>query len=190
MTRRRARSFLLAALLVAGAAAGAATAATAADSASRSAVAVSLDRTAMSARLGEGFDLGSTISNTGRRPIAGLIAHLNVVGLTRGVYVDPEDWSPQRTKYVPMLAPGRSAHIPWRVNAVNGGRFAVYVVAVPQRSPRTASGGLAIGRPLSLRVTERRVLNSGGVLFLAIGLPGLLGLATLATRAGRRRSQL
>jgi hypothetical protein len=189
MTRRRARSFLVAALLVAGAAAGAATAATAADSASRSAVAVSLDRAAMSTRLGEGFDLGSTISNTGRRPIAGLIAHLNIVGLTRGVYVDPEDWSPQRTKYVPTLAPGRSARIPWRVNAVNGGRFAVYVVAVPQRSPRTASAGLAIGRPLSLRVTERRVLNSGGVLFLAIGLPGLLGLATLATRAGRRRSQ-
>jgi hypothetical protein len=190
MTRRRALPLLLACLLVAGAAAGTARAASSSGRASPGAVAVSLDRANLSTRLGAGFDLGSTISNTGRRRISGLIAHLNVVSLTSGVYVDPEDWSPQRTKYVPALAPGQSARIAWRVNAVNGGRFAVYVVAVPQRSPRTASTGLAIGPPLSLRVTERRVFNSGGVLFLAIGLPGLLGLATLGTRVGRRRSQL
>jgi len=64
----------------------------------------------------------------------------------------------------------------------------VYVVAVPRRSPRIASAGLAIGPPLSLRVSERRVFNSGGVLFLAVGLPGLLGLATIGTRVGRRRA--
>ena len=105
------------------------------------------------------------------------------------MYVDPEDWSPQRAKDVPTLAPGRSARIGWRVNAVNGGRFAVYVVTVPRGSPRTASAGLAIGPPLGLRVTERRVFNSDGVVFLAVGLPGLLGLATIGTRARRRRAQ-
>ena len=190
MTRRR--GLALALVLTCPAVAGAASMAPAAGAASGdspAAVRVALDHARVSTRLGAGFGLGSTITNVGRRPLTGLVAHLNVVSLTNGVYVDPEDWSPQRTKNVPALAPGRSARIAWRVNAVNGGRFAVYVVTVPSGSPRNASAGLAIGPPLGLRVSERRVFNSGGVVFLAIGLPGLLGLATIGTRARRRRAQ-
>jgi hypothetical protein len=194
MTRGRATALVAACLAVALAAvAPAGTAVPAAraapEGARPDAVVVSLDRAAVSTRLGAGFDLGSTISNVGRRPLSGLIAHLNVVSLTNGVYVDPEDWSPQRTKNVPTLAPGRSARIGWRVNAVNGGRFAVYVVAVPRTAPRTARTGLAIGTPLSLRVVERRVFDSGGVLFLALGVPALLALAIAGTRLRRRRAQ-
>lgn len=187
MTRGRAVAPLAACLAVAIAMGAAPTAGAAPERAAPSA-AVSVDRATMSTRLGAGFDLGSTITNVGRRPLSGLIAHLNVVSLTNGVYVDPEDWSPQRTKNVPTLGPGRSAHIRWRVNAVNGGRFAVYVVAVPRRSPRTARTGLAIGSPLALRVAERRVFDSGGVLFVALGVPALLGLAMVGTRL-RRRAQ-
>ena len=191
MTRRRGVALALALACPAGAGAASiappAAAATGGDA--PPAVRVALDHARVSTRLGAGFGLGSTITNVGRRPLAGLVAHLNVVSLTNGVYVDPEDWSPQRTKNVPALAPGQSARIGWRVNAVNGGRFAVYVVTVPRGSPRIASTGLAIGPPLGLRVTERRVFNSGGVVFLAVGLPGLLGLATIGTRARRRRAQ-
>lgn len=189
MTRGRARALLVAFVAAALAAAAVPTAGAAPEGVPSDAVVVSLDRPAMSARLGAGFDLGSTISNVGRRPLSGLIAHLNVVSLTNGVYVDPEDWSPQRTKNVPTLAPGRSARIGWRVNAVNGGHFAVYVVAVPRTTPRTARSGLAIGTPLSLRVAERRVFDSGGVLILALGVPALLAAAMLATRLRRRRAQ-
>ena len=189
MTRGRSAALLAACLAVALGGGVSATAGAAPEGAAPDAVVVSLDRAALSTRIGAGFDLGSTISNTGRRPLSGLIAHLNVVSLTNGVYVDPEDWSPQRTKNVPTLAPGRSARIRWRVNAVNGGRFAVYVVAVPRRVPRTARTGLAIGSPLSLRVVERRVFDSGGVLFLALGVPALLALAMVGTRVRRRRTQ-
>jgi hypothetical protein len=192
MTRGRATALVaawLAVALAAGVAPGAPAARAAPEGAAPDAVVVTLDRAVMSTRLGAGFDLGSTIANVGRRPVSGLIAHLNVVSVTNGVYVDPEDWSPQRTKYVPTLAPGGSARIAWRVNAVNGGRFAVYVVAVPRRAPRTARTGLAIGTPLSLRVVERRVFDSGGVLFLALGVPALLALATAGTRLRRRRAQ-
>ena len=189
MTRRGGLARALACVAIVGAASIAPAAGAAPGGGAPAAVRVALDQAQASARLGSGFGLGSTITNVGRRPLVGLIAHLNVVSLTNGVYVDPEDWSPQRTKDVPRLAPGQSARIGWRVNAVNGGRFAVYVVTVPQGSPRTASAGLAIGRPLGLRVSERRVFNSGGVMFLAIGLPGLLGLATLGTRARRRHAQ-
>jgi hypothetical protein len=62
----------------------------------------------------------------------------------------------------------------------------VYVVVVPRDAPRNESSGLAIGRPMALRVAERRTLNSGGVLFLVVGVPGLLGLGTLAMRSRRR----
>jgi hypothetical protein len=192
MTRGRATALAaacFAVVLVAGVAPAASTAGAAPEGAAPDVVVVSLDRAAMSTRLGAGFELGSRISNVGRRPLSGLIAHLNVVSLTNGVYVDPEDWSPQRTKNVPTLAPGRSARIAWRVNAVNGGRFAVYVVAVPRGAPRTARTGLAIGTPLSLRVVERRVFDSGGVLFLALGVPALLALAMAGTRLRRRRPQ-
>jgi hypothetical protein len=190
MRRRHASALTAALLAVALVAAGAGAAAgVAPESGSPDAVVVSLDRARMSTGLGDGFALGSTITNTGRRPLSGLIAHLNVVSLTNGVYVDPEDWSPQRTKNVPTLAPGRSARIAWRVNAVNGGHFAVYVVAVPRTAPRTARTGLAIGTPLSLRVVERRVFDSGGVLFVALGVPVLLALALAATRLRRRRAQ-
>ena len=189
MTRRRGVALALALACPAGAGAASiappAAAATGGDA--PPAVRVALDHARVSTRLGAGFGLGSTITNVGRRPLAGLVAHLNVVSLTNGVYVDPEDWSPQRTKNVPALAPGRSARIGWRVNAVNGGRFAVYVVTVPSGSPRNASAGLAIGPPLGLRVTERRVFNSGGVLFLTLGIPALLALAMVAVRAVRRR---
>jgi len=189
MTRRRGLAPILACVALAGAAPVTPAAGAASRGGPPPAVRVALDQARMSARLGAGFGLGSTITNVGRRPLAGLIAHLNVVSLTNGVYVDPEDWSPQRTMNVPTLAPGQSARIGWRVNAVNGGRFAVYVVTVPRRSPSTASAGLAIGPPLGLRVTERRVFNSDGVVFLAVGLPGLLGLATIGTRARRRRAE-
>ena len=143
MTRRRglALALALACPAIIGAASVAPAAGAAPDGGSPPAVRVALDHARMSTRLGAGFGLGSTITNVGRRPLAGLIAHLNVIGLTNGVYVDPEDWSPQRTKNVPTLAPGQSARIAWRVNAVNGGQFAVYVVAVPRRSPRRTCGG-------------------------------------------------
>jgi uncharacterized membrane protein len=179
MTRRRATAVVLCLLAV-----GAAVVAPAA-----SAVEISVDRPSVSTRLGQSFNFSSTITNTGRGPLTGLVAHLNVVGLTKGVYVDPEDWSPERTKDVPPLAPGQSATVPWTVTAVNGGRLAVYVVVVPRALPRTASSGLAVGAPMDLRVAERRTLNSGGVLFLALGVPGLLGLATVALRLPRRRSR-
>jgi len=184
MSRRGAIFALLAGVAVAGAPGGAA----AAGSAARTppSVVVSLDRTEQAERLGSSFAFGSTIANVGRTPLAGLVAHLNVVSLTPGVYVDPEDWSSQRTKYLPAVAPGRSVRIPWKVTAVNGGRFAVYVVAIPRRSPGTTSAGLAIGRPMTLRVAERRVFNSGGVLFLTLGIPALLVLAMVALRTLRR----
>jgi hypothetical protein len=144
---------------------------------------VELDRTHVSIRLGKSFTFATTIRNTGDQPVRGLVAHLNVLSSDPGVYVDPEDWSSRRTQYLPPL-PGRgSTRLTWKVQAVNSGQLSIYVAVLPRHGP----GVISVSRPLRLEVAERRTLNSGGVLPLALGVPGLIGLGALALRGRRPR---
>lgn len=147
---------------------------------------VSLSRTEVSTGLGESFSFDSVIRNTGTRPLSGLVAHLNVVGLDTDIYVDPEDWSEERTKDVPSLGPGESTDVTWDVTAVTGGEAAIYVVVLPGDSPATAREGLAVSPAMDVRIAEAKNLNSGGVLPLALGVPALLAVAAIAVR--RRRN--
>jgi hypothetical protein len=141
---------------------------------------VSISRTQVSTRLGESFGFSSEVRNTGTTVQSGLVAHLNVVGLSNGIYVDPEDWSEERTKFTGPLAPGESTRLAWKVKAVTGGRVAIYVVVLPQRSHP------AVSPAMDVRITDTKDLNSGGVLPLALGVPALLGAATLTVRRRRR----
>jgi hypothetical protein len=147
---------------------------------------VTVSRSEVSTRLGNEFDFRSEITNLTGTRLSGLVAHLNVVGLSSGIYVDPEDWSSERTKGVPSLRPGESTEISWSVTAVTGGRAAVYVVVLPQDDSSN------VRRPVSspaidVSIAEAKNLNSDGVLPLALGVPALLGMLTLAAR--RRRSR-
>jgi hypothetical protein len=141
---------------------------------------VTLDRTGVVTRIGGSFHVGTTVENTARAPVSGLVAHLDVVSLDPDVTVDPEDWSPERTRYLPPLAAGRRARIGWEVKAVDGGRFTAYVVVLVGR--RTT-----VGPGLDVRVARHRTLDPAGVVPLAVGLPGVLGLALLSLRLRRRR---
>lgn len=141
---------------------------------------LSMSRARVSIRIGADFRFSATVSNRGTAPLNGLIAHLDVVSHDRDVYVDPEDWSSERTRYLPPVAPGASLEIPWKVKAVNAGRFAVYVVVL-------GAGRPLAGPALDARVSEQRTIDAGGVLPLAVGLPALLGVALLAVRARRPR---
>jgi hypothetical protein len=70
---------------------------------------VTVDRAAISTELGRKFVLRTTISNRGSAAAQNMIAHLNVLSLRGDVYVDPEDWSSSRTRYLqPIPAPFRS----------------------------------------------------------------------------------
>jgi hypothetical protein len=173
-------------MLAAGAAATAPAAAAAPSVSQEAAVEVSVSRAHVSTRLGDTFGFSSTVTNVGSRAISGLVAHLNVVGLSEGIYVDPEDWSEQRTQTLAPLLPGQSTEVPWSVKAVTGGRAAIYVVALSGRAPATTSERLAVSPAMEVRITEHRTLNTGGVLPLALGVPALLGAATLALRIRRR----
>ena len=148
-------------------------------------VEVRVSRAQVAMQLGATFAFDTAIRNTGRAPVSGLVAHLNVVGLTRGVYVDPEDWSSERTQYVSPIAPGGSAKLTWKVKAVNGGDFAVYVVALPEHS--AAGRPLEVSRAIAVHVTEHRTLGTAGALPVVLAVPGLVGLLWLGAGARRRR---
>jgi hypothetical protein len=135
---------------------------------------------------GDDFVLRSTIRNAGRTALSGLVAHLNIVSWDAAVYVDPEDWSSERTRYLRSLPPGGSLNLTWPVTAVSGGHFAVYVVVVPPHG-RGVSRPLAVSPDLDVHVTERAGLDSGGLAPLVVGVPTVLGAGALALRAARRR---
>lgn len=145
-------------------------------------VSVDVSRARVATRLGDKFTLRTTVVNRGSSAADGLIAHLNIVGLDSSVYVDPEDWSSHRTKYLETLPAGASRAITWHLQAVSAGRFDVYVAVLPRgataRPPVT-------GPAVRVSVVDRRTLNSGGILPLALGVPALLGAVAVGIRLRR-----
>ena len=147
------------------------------------AVSVRVDRAVVSAGLGRTFSFSSTITNAAATPATGLIAHLNVLSLRDGVYVDPEDWSSHRTRYLAPVPAGGSTTIAWKIEAVNAGSFGVYVAVLPRNGePRPPVTGPVI----RVSVAERRTLDSAGILPLVLGIPGAVGLVALGLRIRRR----
>ena len=128
--------------------------------------------------------LTSTIRNTSDRPMTGLVAHLDVVGLDPAVYVDPEDWSSQRTAYLDPLPANGSVVLPWRVQAVDDGRLVVYVVVTTAEGPAP----LAVSDGLRLSSSAQPGVDAAGALPVVLGMPALVLLALLLV-AGRRRGR-
>jgi hypothetical protein len=152
------------------------------------AVDVRLDRHRAHLSLGDTFHFSSTLTNTGARTTPDLVAHLNIVGLDPGIYVDPEDWSSRRTLYLGPLGRGHSATLRWSVKAVTGGSLAVYVVVLERRPDGSvAPAPIDTARPVAVHVTERRTLDSGGILPLVLGVPAIVGAIGVASGRMRRR---
>jgi hypothetical protein len=147
-------------------------------------VSVSVDRTHVQTSLGREFTFSTSIANDGSSATPPLVAHLNVLSLYPGVYVDPEDWSSDRTRYLRPIPAGGSRQMTWKVKAVNSGEIAVFVSVLPQSGavePPTA------GPAIHVSIASRRTLNSGGIVPLAVGVPALLGLLAIGLRVRRRR---
>jgi LPXTG-motif cell wall-anchored protein len=145
-------------------------------------LAVKLDQSSVSTRIGEKFHFSSTVRTLGPQPVPDVVAHLNIVSLDPSVYVDPEDWSSHRTRYFGTFGAGEARRVEWTVQAVNSGRFVVYVAVVD----RDGQGSVTASNPLATTVAQKRRLNSGGVVPLALGIPGLLGLGFVVVRRRRR----
>jgi len=142
------------------------------------------DRAEISTGLGNSFGFTTTITNRASTATPSLVAHLNILDLTGEVYVDPEDWSTQRTQYLGPIPAGGSETLEWRLKGVNGGSLAAYVAVLPQANPSRAP---ATSPTVRITVAERRTLNSGGILPLALGVPAFVGLLAGGIRIARRR---
>jgi hypothetical protein len=148
--------------------------------AAKSPVEVAIDRTEVSTRIGDSFSVESHLRNTGTAPLKDVVAHLNIAGLESDIYVDPEDWSEDRTRFLGTLGPDETATVGWDVKAVTGGRAAIYVVVLPADAEPAVSPAMAVD------IAETKDLNSGGVLPLALGVPAFLGAVALIVRRRRR----
>lgn len=147
-------------------------------------VTVRVDKTQIAAGLGDPFSFKTTITNTGASTTVPLVAHLNILTLRPGVYVDPEDWSGQRTVFLDPIAPRRSITITWSLKAVGSGTLAAYVAVLPQDRPAAPP---AMSPTVRVGVEDRRLINAGGILPLALGVPALLGLLAGGVVLSRRR---
>jgi len=144
---------------------------------------VEVDRTLVRTDLGTTVSVRTVTRNAGDLAAADTILHLNILSLERGTYVDPEDWSSDRTRYVGSVAAGGSVDTTWRVQAVTSGRFALYVTAV--QSGKLAAGPVN-GPAVEIDVAGRRTLDPDGVLPLAVAIPAGLALVSTAVRRRRR----
>ncbi len=148
-------------------------------------VTVSVSRDTVDTALGTTFRFTTRIDNTSGTATPALVAHLNVLSYDSGTYVDPEDWSSGRTRYLESLPAGGSKTIEWAVKAVNSGSIGVYVAVLP----RSGTGVAPVTGPLlRAEIAGRRTLDAGGILPLALGIPAFLTLLALGLRVRRRRA--
>jgi hypothetical protein len=147
------------------------------------------DPPAISTVLGDHFEITTEIKNTGSAPTGEIMAHLNVASIEGDVYVDPEDWSSERSQQLSLKA-GESRKLSWEIQAVNSGRFAAYVVVVPFGGSVAGNEDLKISPLVKVDVAQRTTLTAGGALPVVITIPLLIGLAGAAAllRIRRRRA--
>jgi hypothetical protein len=153
-----------------------------------SAQSITFDKARVDLVVGDKFTLTSTITNDGAASTTPVIAHLNVASLTSDVYVDPEDWSSSRSKYLPPLAPGQSVDVTWNLQAVNSGWFDIYVVSLPRGSSSLGADPLVVSDAVLAKVAGKQTANAGGALPAVIGIPLVVGGAALWSRYRHRRS--
>ncbi|SDW35943.1 hypothetical protein SAMN05421504_101372 [Amycolatopsis xylanica] len=145
---------------------------------------VTFDRPNAAISVGERITLTSTVTNSGQEPTPLRLAHLNIVSLTPSVYVDPEDWSSDRTQEIEPLEPGESVKLTWPIQAVSAGTFDVYTVLLP-----TSPGPLTVSPAVRVDVAGRRALDAGGALPVVLAVPLALGLGAGAFRYRLRKNR-
>ena len=144
---------------------------------------------AVSTALGGRFMIATEVRNIGSAPTGPMLAHLNVASIEGTVYVDPEDWSSERSQRL-TLGPGESRKLNWQIQAVNSGRFAAYVVVVPFDSTVKGNEALRISPLIKVDVAPRSTLSAGGALPVVLMMPLLIGVAagTALFRVRRRKA--
>ena len=146
---------------------------------------LTVDATPVALRTGLGrtFVIHTVTRNDAPGTSARTILHLNIVSLDPGTYVDPEDWSSTRTRYLHDIPANGVVTTSWTVQAVNSGRFKIFVVVT------SAAGGDEVVSSPALRVTiaDQRRLNPSGILPVVLVVPATVALGLAWSRRRRRR---
>jgi len=130
----------------------------------------------------------TVVTNNSSETSSTIFMAMNIINLEKaGEPIDPEDWSPQRTQSIESLAPGQSATLSWRVNAILEGDVMIYMVAIPQPDGENVTSHPVASPGIHLTVTPFTKLNPRGVLPIAIGGPIIL--LVIIYFVNRRRNQ-
>ncbi len=149
---------------------------------------ISIDMAYTTVKAGDPIFYNTVVTNKGTEASPPLCVAMNIINLrAEGEIVDPEDWSPQRTQYLETLAPGQSATLSWRVNAILDGDYLVYMVVIPEPAGKDATSQPIASSGIHLTVTPFTRLNPGGVLPYAVGGPLVLGLIIYLVYRQRHR---
>lgn len=146
-------------------------------------ISVSIEGSASSLVLGGDLELAITVANNGSEASPPLIVHLDITEPTSTGSVDPEDWTATLSKQVGVIDAGDTAVVDWRLQPISGGDFVIYAVAISPGLDDLASSDLA-----AVNVVSKRSLNPGGILPVAIGVPGLVALLLVAQMRHARRT--
>ena len=148
---------------------------------------VTIDHRSVSTKVGEKFGFDTVISNDTDHPVPDLVAHLNIASTEPGTYVDPEDWSQNRTQYLLQIPAHETIRAHWDVRVVNDGTFAVYVAVTPRHGD---AAGVVASDAVRLSASAVTPINPSGVLPVVIGTPLLVGGFLLGIRFTQRRKRL
>jgi hypothetical protein len=153
---------------------------------------ITIDTESEQVKTGDSVEFNTIVTNHSAESAPSFIVAMNVINLNAtGDVVDPEDWSPQRTQYLPTLAPGQSVTQSWIIHPILEGNFMVYMVLIPQPEGIAATSRPVASSGIHLTVAPFTRLNPGGVLPVAIGGPTLLlAISFLVYRRRRRQIDL
>jgi hypothetical protein len=149
---------------------------------------ITVDETEKTTLTGDVFTFTSEITNEGSEKTSPLIANLVFVSLDPENYVDPEDWSPERTVQVGPISANSSLTLTWTVKTVLPGEVAVYVTVLPAPPGLSPESSLANSPAIQVHVREDRKLNPGGVLPTVLAVPAILAAGFVGLRLARRRA--
>lgn len=134
---------------------------------------------------GDWVEFTTTLRNDGAAATPPLVAHLSVTAVDTDRHVDPEDWSPQRTQFLPPLPPGESVALHWQLHALFEGEFAAFVTIVA----KDGTSAPAMGTPLRVQVSPDNILPLEAVIPVAAIVPFFpLALLVFSVAKSRRRT--
>ena len=149
---------------------------------------ISISMESKTVKASDSIFFDTVVTNNSAEASPTIFVAMNIINLQKaGEPIDPEDWSPQRTQSIDSLAPGQSATLSWRVNAILDGDVMIYMVAIPQPEGQNITSHPVASPGIHLTVTPFTRLNPAGVLPYVIGQPLVVLMGMFLLRRLRSR---